>query len=111
MEGTAPECRWPAFRRWALTAMSCQAALCPKQQTSQIHLSVARFCMALKDCLQPAMHQQYLIPYLNNESNPVDIAQVSNLIYWMARIQSHLGLGPRGFGRWNHQLLPSHITL
>lgn len=67
--------------------------------------------MALKMCVQAGNHEQYLIPYLNNDAYPVDLAEVSNLIYWMARIQSHLGLGPRGFGRWNHQLLPSHVAL
>ncbi|CAP60191.1 uncharacterized protein PODANS_1_5027 [Podospora anserina S mat+] len=91
--------------------MSCQTVLLHTERRSQIHILVERLCMALKMCVQAGNHEQYRIPYLNNDAYPVDLAEVSNLIYWMARIQSHLGLGPRGFGRRNHQLLPSHVAL
>lgn len=118
MEEVAPGCNWRPFRDWALVAMSCQAAMDDTYKVSHAHTHLARavalFCMALKKCLRKKHRDTLFLPFLDGDresSHKIDLANVSNLIYWMARIQSQLGIGPRRFGRWNHHLLPSHITL
>ena len=114
----APACDWRPFRDWALVAMSCQAAMDDAYKVSYAHTHLARavalFCMALKKCLRKKHRDELFLPFLDGDGDPlhkIDRANVSNLIYWMARIQSQLGIGPRRFGRWNHHLLPPHITL
>ncbi|GAB1319240.1 hypothetical protein MFIFM68171_09450 [Madurella fahalii] len=118
MKDIAPECKWTPFRDWALVAMSCQAAMDDAYKVSHAHTHLARavalFCMALKKCLLNKHREKLFLPFLDGDHDPrhrIDLATVSNLIYWMAKIQSQLGIGPRRFGRWNHHLLPSHITL
>ncbi|KAL7956781.1 hypothetical protein V8C34DRAFT_325910 [Trichoderma compactum] len=43
--------------------------------------------------------------------NRIDLAEVSNHIYWMIKIQSRIGIGPKRFGRWNHRLLLLEATM
>ncbi|KAK4194847.1 hypothetical protein QBC40DRAFT_318204, partial [Triangularia verruculosa] len=81
------------------------------QQDSHIHRIVTRFCIALKRSLQPEYRKTCFVPYLHGDTHHIDLAEVANLIYWMVRIQTHLGLGSATFGRWGHERLPSYITL
>ncbi|KAH6627467.1 hypothetical protein F5144DRAFT_513952 [Chaetomium tenue] len=118
METIAPGCKWTPFRDWALVAMSCQAAMDDTYKVSHAHTHLARgvalICLALKKCLHKHHRGKLFLPFLDGDreySHRIDLATVSNLIYWMVRIQSQLGIGPRRFGRWDHQLLPSHVTL
>lgn len=116
MRSTAPSCDWAAYREWALLAMSCQAAMGEHLKLSQAHTHLARAisgcCMILKRCLVPTSRELLFVPFLNPESGErIDLADVSNLIYWMAKIQSQTGIGPRNFGRWDNRLLPPDITL
>ncbi|KAL8339741.1 hypothetical protein RB601_006043 [Gaeumannomyces tritici] len=120
MDATAPTCGWTAFREWAIVAMSCQAAMDAEQKLSMAHTHLARavsgLCMILKRCLRSRNRGtcHSFTPFLDNQrekGDPIDLAEVCNVIYWMARIQSQVGIGPRKFGRWDHHLLPAEVTL
>ncbi|UKZ65406.1 uncharacterized protein TrAtP1_006601 [Trichoderma atroviride] len=116
MDRVAPDCRWAAFREWALVSMSCQASMRDKNELSQAHTHIARAisgcCMTLKAYLDHS--RERFLPFLDGagvEEHRVDLAEVANLIYWMAKIQSQIGIGPRRFGAWDHRLLPSTVSL
>ncbi|KAH6640307.1 hypothetical protein F5144DRAFT_544516 [Chaetomium tenue] len=118
MARTAPRCDWAPFSEWALVAMSCQAGMGDEDKISQAHTHLARAisgcCMILKNCLDRARLKSRFVPFLDghwDEASRVDLAQVTNVIYWMARAQSHIGIGPKRFGRWDHHLLPSDVTM
>ncbi|EHK40494.1 hypothetical protein TRIATDRAFT_185877, partial [Trichoderma atroviride IMI 206040] len=96
--------------------MSCQASMRDKNELSQAHTHIARAisgcCMTLKAYLDHS--RERFLPFLDGagvEEHRVDLAEVANLIYWMAKIQSQIGIGPRRFGAWDHRLLPSTVSL
>jgi len=96
MEVTAPTCGWQEFRDWAMIAMSCQHAMAldEKQSAAHTHLVNAVFC-----CLE-------LVGSLDRFPRRTPIAKVGsttmmmvgacNVVSWMASIQRHMGLAPRG---------------
>ncbi|KKO96475.1 hypothetical protein THAR02_11424, partial [Trichoderma harzianum] len=117
MEVVAPTCNWTTFRDWVLTSMSCQASMSDEQKLTQAHTHIARAvagcCMILKDCSRNRSSKRFR-PFLDghwSDEYRIDLAEVSNLIYWMAKIQSQIGIGSRKFGRWNHRLLPAEVTM
>ncbi|EHK47337.1 hypothetical protein TRIATDRAFT_90691, partial [Trichoderma atroviride IMI 206040] len=117
MEVVAPNCNWATFRDWVLTSMSCQASMSAEQKLTQAHTHIARAvagcCMILKDCSRNRPSKRFR-PFLDghwSDEHRIDLAEVSNLIYWMAKIQSEIGIGPKKFGRWNHRILPAEVTM
>ncbi|KAK5994108.1 hypothetical protein PT974_07548 [Cladobotryum mycophilum] len=114
MRFTAPKCGWDSFREWALTSMSCQTNMDHAQKLSQIAWTVSGCCMVLKKCVDDKADQERFVPFLDGDDgeNPcIDLVEVSNIIYWMVKIQSQIGIGPKRFGHWNHQLLPAEVTI
>ncbi|CCC05557.1 hypothetical protein SMACR_09543 [Sordaria macrospora] len=120
MDRSAPRCNWTAFREWALVTMSCQAAMSDEKKVSRAHSHIATviscLCKIFKECrlLRPALGSTRFRPYLDGDSpgsSPIDLAEVSDLTYWMIKIQSQIGVGPAEVGRWNHHFLPSEVTL
>lgn len=125
MANSAPQCNWTAFREWALVIMSCQATMETSEKESPAHTHittvVSGLCKILTDCrrlqLLPNSTPPPFRPFRprldgdSPETPPIDLAQVSNLIYWMSKIQSQIGVGPAKLGRWNHHFLPSEVTL
>ncbi|KAL7928854.1 hypothetical protein V8C35DRAFT_332409 [Trichoderma chlorosporum] len=117
MSNVAPNCNWTTFRDWALTAMSCQTSMSDEQKLSRAHThiawAVAGCCRILKHCTHDKVSERFR-PFLDgywSEGNRIDLAEVSNLIYWMIKIQSQIGVGPKKFGRWNHRILLLEATM
>jgi hypothetical protein len=113
MENTAPTCGWKAFRNWALTTMSCQEAFTYEEKLSRAHTHLAN---AVCGCVQILEYGKYTPKQFRKFLDgfpkvPVDLVGVCNVIYWMATIQSSLGLGPMGIERWDHHFLPASVTL
>lgn len=113
MENTAPTCGWKAFRNWALIAMSCQEAFTYEEKLSRAHTHLAN---AVCGCVQILEYGKYTPKQFRKFLDgfpkvPVDLVGVCNVIYWMATIQSSLGLGPMGIERWGHHFLPASVTL
>ncbi|KAK4224278.1 hypothetical protein QBC38DRAFT_515408 [Podospora fimiseda] len=119
MSITAPRCDWAAFREWALVSMSCQAGMGESEKLSQAHTHLARAisgcCMILKRNLVPPhkkMNRRYgIVDKQSGKSQQINVVDVANVIYWMARIQSQIGIGPKNLDRWGDRFLPSNITL
>ncbi|KAF8852654.1 hypothetical protein BDZ45DRAFT_678153 [Acephala macrosclerotiorum] len=113
---TAPQCDWIAFRDWAVTAMSCQASMSQEQKKSRAHTHIAYVvntcCMILKRCTNEKNVRLHFRPFLDGyKQKRIDLADVSNVIYWMVRIQTEIGIGPSAFGRWDHGVLPEEVSL
>jgi tetratricopeptide (TPR) repeat protein len=116
LERIAPKCDWPSFRNWALVSMSCQAAMTREQKLSQAHTHLAKAAsgcsLILKDCVMAKHKTARFHSYLDgNIDNRVGLGGVSNIIYWMARIQAEMGIGPKKFGTWGPRFLPSRVTV
>lgn len=118
MQELAPQCDWVKFRNWALTAMSCQATMNDDQKVSKAHTHIASAvsscCMLLRRCTRGNAQDTYtrMRPHLDGfQSDSISLESVTNLIYWMARIQSDKGIGPAKLGHWNHHFLAPSITL
>jgi tetratricopeptide (TPR) repeat protein len=118
MDEIAPECNWKAFRDWAITAMSCQAAMGADKCVSRVYTHIASVvsgcCLMLKNCNRHK-NTKFLRKYLDVDRQdrqfPINLDEVTNIIFWMAKIQATKGIGPRKFGRWTHGLLSTKITL
>ena len=112
----APKCDWPRFREWALVSMSCQAAMSHAQKLSQAHTHLAKAASAcsivLKHCVMTKNDQARFSPFLDeNLDKLVDLVSVSNVNYWMVKIQAEMGIGPKKFGVWSHRLIPSRVAV
>ncbi|KAI9667812.1 MAG: hypothetical protein M1821_000631 [Bathelium mastoideum] len=112
----APKCDWPAFQEWAITAMSCQAAMNSQEGLSRAHSHIANAvngcCMIIKKCLRKPFQQTHFRPFLDGEEGHViNLRSVLDVIHWMTMIQREMEIGPRNFGRWTHLSIPSAITL
>lgn len=96
MEVAAPACDWQDFRDWAMVAMSCQQALAPdeKQSAAHTHLVNAVFCcLELVGSLDRFPRRT---PMAQVGPNTMIMVGVCNVVSWMASIQRHMGLAPRG---------------
>ncbi|GAB1316311.1 hypothetical protein MFIFM68171_06521 [Madurella fahalii] len=118
MAECAPKCDWTSFRNWVLIAMSCQAAMSHEEKQSIAHthlVRVASSCsLLLRRCVRIGQGGRYLVRSLDGRKSvgvSFDLAGVAGLIYWAARIQAEAGVGPRGFGRWDRRLLPTHVVM
>lgn len=116
MDLAAPKCGWPRFRDWALVSMSCQAAMSHEQKLSQAHTHLAKAAsgcsIILKHCVMAKDQKARFIPFLDeNPDRRVDLVGVSNIIYWMTKIQAEMGIGPKKFGIWGHRFLPSRVAV
>jgi tetratricopeptide (TPR) repeat protein len=116
MDLAAPKCKWSKFRNWALVSMSCQAAMSREQKLSKAHTHLAKAAsgcsIILKECVKAKVRKACFLPFLDESIDmPVDLAGVSNVIYWMAKIQAEIGIGPKNFGTWGHRFLPAKVSL
>ncbi|KAK4463042.1 hypothetical protein QBC42DRAFT_223704 [Cladorrhinum samala] len=121
MAVTAPDCGWTAFREWALVCMSCQAGMGEDEKLSRAHTHLARAisgcCRILKRNLiqanRKAEERRRFAPGKRGESRQIHLAHVASVVYWMAGIQSQMGIGPSDrFDGWpGDRLLLSIITL
>lgn len=104
MDLAASKCDWSRFRDWALVSMSYQATMSREQKLTQAHTHLAKAAsgcsIILKECVNAKVRRARFLPFLDgNSDRQVDLAGVSNFIYWMAKIQADIGIGPKRFGR------------
>ncbi|RDW58763.1 hypothetical protein BP6252_13239 [Coleophoma cylindrospora] len=66
----------------------------------------------VKACTKtPEARDKYLLKYLDSQQDfEIDLNEVMNVVYWMAKIQARRGIGPRKFGHWV-RMLPYEINL
>lgn len=118
MEPTAPNCDWKPFRLWAVTAMSCQASMEHEKclTTAYAHItSAANGCAMMVKSFKVKDKKSALQPFLDgdggDENYRIDLVEVMDIIYWMARTQGRKGIGPRKFGHWTRGILPWEVNL
>ncbi|KAG8668363.1 hypothetical protein FPOAC1_007742 [Fusarium poae] len=109
MDQLAPSCSWEPFRRWALTAMSCQTSMDDERKLTRAHTHIAR---AVSGCFKVIkFHLKKNSLYESDDFEKVDLAEVVNLMYWMTRIQADLGTPPAKISDWDHHFVPFKYTI
>ncbi|KAI0543572.1 hypothetical protein F4679DRAFT_568226 [Xylaria curta] len=115
MRGYAPRCGWDSFRDWVLVAMSCQIAMDQERKQTVAHTHLAHVasscCILLRDCVRGSAGDRYFVRFLDGHKSPIDLAGVTDLIYWMGKIQAEIGIGPIDFGRWDRRLLSARVVM
>ncbi|CAJ0544136.1 Ff.00g034650.m01.CDS01 [Fusarium sp. VM40] len=115
---------WPAFRSWALTAMSCQQQhrqswADQKYHAAHTHIAsaVAALAMALAECSRPCYRNTIFRSQLDTVDGDVQDDKGSqtlmnstwNVLYWMISVQYSCSVGPDKFGRWGSDMLSSGL--
>ncbi|KAK3995156.1 putative kinesin light chain [Cladorrhinum sp. PSN332] len=112
MSQTAPECRWTAFRNWALTALSCREQL-ERNGDMLPHMHIINAIHGCYSLLENTKDETSLFrPTHDGCPSPTqDLFDVSNVIYWMANILAFKGLGVASLKRWDHHYIPKVASL
>jgi hypothetical protein len=110
----APTCKWPRFREWAVTLISCQASCTVEQRLLQphIHLSgTAGACHTLLDGYTRERKRMTSEMFnKNGKEITVDAFGVCEIIYWMLIVQSSISLSHVIEGRWEPDFLQLSIA-
>ncbi|EFX06528.1 het domain containing protein [Grosmannia clavigera kw1407] len=113
MSLVAPHCEWTAFRDWVVTAMACQAMFTTAERRRPAYMHLV---MAVTLCHRLLADQLVETKELGcnlvdrQGQHSIDLASVSELIYWMLTIQNADGLGSLIDAKWGPQFLPSYLV-
>ena len=112
MEGAAPQCDWPCFRQWAISAMACQAGFTHEQKLTRAHTHVVTAVSLCHWLLIGYKHRSEPIDdvMVGARRHRVDLAGVCEVIYWMLTIQAHIGLRNVAEGKWGTAFLPDEVV-
>ncbi|KAK4225838.1 putative kinesin light chain [Podospora fimiseda] len=112
MDQVAPECRWTAFRNWALTALSCREQL-ERNGDTLPHIHILNAIQGCYSLLENTKDETSLFqPTHDGYPSPTqELFDVTNVIYWMANVLAFRGLGVTSLKRWDHHYIPKVASL
>ncbi|KAK8093634.1 hypothetical protein PG997_000319 [Apiospora hydei] len=92
--------------------MSMNSRYSVSRAYTHITSAVNGCCFAVKLCSREPNRATRFRHFLDGvENEPIDVNHVTEVIFWMAKIQRKKGIGPQGFGRWTANLLPDMVAL